>query len=94
MIAKIDGQIMTSEVATPADGKSYRLLQLLQKNEKGLAELVTVKDKNLNNVYKDYSKVSLLCSIRNWLMNGKDGLSIYVVDMPTNSKNIAVASAA
>ena len=78
MIAKISGQVVTADLFTPDNGKTHRVIQLLQVND-GNAELIKLKDKDVNSFYKVGSKGDFVVAIKSWEMNGKNGISCSVI---------------
>lgn len=78
MIAKVSGQIVTADIITNDGGKASRVIQLLQVGEKG-AELIKLKDKDLNSMYKIGSRCEFSCNVQPWEMNGRSGISCSVI---------------
>lgn len=77
MIAKVSGQIVTADIMTNG-GKASRLIQVLQIGDKG-AELIKMKDKDLNSMYKIGSRCEFSCNVQAWEMNGRFGISCSVL---------------
>lgn len=78
MIVKVSGQIVTADIMTNDGGKASRVIQVLQIGDKG-AELIKMKDKDLNCMYRLGSKCEFTCNVQPWEMNGRSGISCSVL---------------
>lgn len=83
MIAQIQGNIITQKIKSPSEGKPHIALQILQEHNEE-AELVKVKDYNLNASYN--GKFDALCRVSNWSFDGRSGLTVSVLEAETEEK--------
>ena len=78
MRAIIKGMVMSNKPERNNQGQEFRSLQVMQMNDDE-AELVKVKDSNINNdtVGQEFNA---LCSLNVWQMGNRSGVSIKVVE--------------
>lgn len=82
MFATIKGKIVSVQFNEPTRKDSFQphqLISVLQINEKGDAEIVKIKDENLQRKWDITKDFLQLCSINYWSLGSRSGLNLKVV---------------
>jgi len=85
MIAIIRGELRKTVMNNPEKGKPHQSLFVIQETE-NFVETVKIKDFELNRKHQVGQLCEVTCNVRNWAMNGRDGLSISLINIVFQSE--------
>lgn len=82
MFATIKGHTVSIQLNEPGKKDSFsahQLISVLQINEKGDAEIIKIKDENLQRKWEKNKEFNQFCNIMFWQNSGKSGISVKVL---------------
>jgi len=89
MKVMIEGLLITSKLETnQQSNKTFRILQIMQ-NDGEVAELVKIKDEDLDRPYEINAPIMLECDIQSWKMGDRSGISVKVIDVVKAMKAVS-----